>query len=131
MARVARDGVPAEPGGGGGLHGELLRPGVLLLLSEEPSHGYRLLEKLGRDGLYRGPRGVLYRALRSMEREGLLVSRWSDSGLGPPRRVYEATARGREWLDARVPSLRAARVSITRLLHRYGRLAGPQRRLTA
>src|SRR5918992_1317651 len=44
-----------------------LRPCVLLLLREEPAHGYDLLQRLRQFGFMRDDPGRLYRALSALE----------------------------------------------------------------
>lgn len=95
-----------------------VRPAVLVLLKERRSHGYELLERLEELGL-KGDPGSLYRSLRLMEREKLLRSEWSDSGAGPPRRVYTLTARGEKTLEGLVPQLADEARKIGILLKRY------------
>ena len=51
-----------------------LRPCLLLLLREQPAHGYELLERLRTFGFARDP-GGLYRALRGLEQDGFVRSR--------------------------------------------------------
>ena len=78
-------------------------PAVLLLLRNEPAHGYDLLERL--PGIF--PRavdppdpGTFYRLLRSMEDDGAIASSWdTTTQAGPARRVYALTDAGREQLD--------------------------------
>src|ERR671936_479218 len=75
-----------------------LRPCVLLLLREQPSHGYELLERLRPLGVPGDDPGGLYRALRSLERDRLVRSGWTSSATGPDRRIYELTREGTEEL---------------------------------
>ena len=87
--------------GGGGITRRFLKPVVLLLLAEEPYHGYELMSKLkdfGIDHSNMDP-SILYRLLRNIEREGLAESSLNDSGAGPARKVYTLTPEGREVLD--------------------------------
>jgi PadR family transcriptional regulator, regulatory protein PadR len=42
--------------------------------------------------------GTLYPLLSKMRREKLLDYEWKESDVGPPRKYYELTARGREQL---------------------------------
>lgn len=79
------------------VHRGFLQPGILLLLGEEPSHGYALLEKLVDMGVIekRMPLPVIYRVLRRLERDGLAVSDHADSeGRGPSRKVFRLTDEG-------------------------------------
>ena len=102
-----------------GLPKNFIRPCLLLLLSEESSHGYDLLERLGGLGLKAIDPGGLYRALRAMEQEGLVVSQWERSELGPARRTYRTTDEGREWLHAWVGTLRETARVIRGFANRY------------
>jgi poly-beta-hydroxybutyrate-responsive repressor len=97
-----------------------LRPCVLLLLREQPSHGYELLERLQPFGFSGEDPGGLYRALRVLERDGLVRSSWERSTEGPHRRIYELTTRGGEELHRRAKELARARDTLGIFLSRYG-----------
>ncbi|MGH7425598.1 MAG: helix-turn-helix transcriptional regulator [Candidatus Methylomirabilales bacterium] len=103
----------------GGLPRNFLRPCVLLLLKEGATYGYDLLEQLREFGFHRGDPGFLYRTLRSMQTEGLVRSWWQVSDLGPPRRTYEPTEEGEEWLHAWAGALRESLRQLTRFSKRY------------
>ncbi|MBW3620869.1 MAG: helix-turn-helix transcriptional regulator [Actinobacteria bacterium] len=107
---------------GGGLPRSFLRPCLLLLLAETPSHGYDLLEQLAELGLPTADPGGLYRVLRALEREGLVDSRWETSDAGPARRTYELTAEGVEWLHAWAGALAEGRRLVGGFLRRYAQL---------
>jgi poly-beta-hydroxybutyrate-responsive repressor len=96
-----------------------LRPCLLLLLREQPAHGYELLEQLRPLGFGRDDPGGLYRALRSLERDGLVHSGWEASTAGPDRRVYELTRAGMEELHRRAKELARARETLDVFLSRY------------
>lgn len=104
---------------GGGLPRNFLRPCLLLLLAEMPSHGYDLLERLGQLGLPAADPGGLYRLLRALERDGLVSSRWETSETGPARRTYELTPEGDEWLHAWAGALAEGRRIVGAFLERY------------
>src|ERR671936_905368 len=63
-----------------------MRSCILLLLREEPAHGYDLLQRLRPLGFERDDPGRLYRALRWLEGEKLVRSTWEPSETGPDRR---------------------------------------------
>ncbi|MEJ5199561.1 MAG: helix-turn-helix transcriptional regulator, partial [Anaerolineae bacterium] len=67
-----------------------LEPCLLLLLRDDATHGYNLLDALDRFGFAPGTvdASVVYRILREMEGEGWVSSQWDTAGSGPPRRVY-------------------------------------------
>lgn len=98
-------------------------PALLLLLAEEPRHGYRLVGALHSLGLERASRPSVYRALAALERDGLLES-WSAQQLaGSTRRVYGLTAAGHEQLDAWMELVSVERDALDHAIFRYRRLA--------
>jgi len=96
-----------------------LRPSLLLLLREQPAHGYELLERLQALGFKSSDPGGLYRGLRKLEEEGLVHSAWEPSGTGPHRRIYEITRAGMEDLHGRAKGLAEARSTLDTFLVRY------------
>ena len=96
-----------------------LRPCILLLLREQPAHGYDLLERLRPLGFLRDDPGRLYRALRSLEAEGLVRSAWEGSDSGPDRRVYELTRAGMEELHRGAKAIDETRRALQAFLGRY------------
>ena len=105
-----------------------LRPCLLLLLREQPAHGYELLERLGTFGFGRDDPGGLYRALRALERDGLVRSAWQPSAAGPDRRIYELTRRGMEELHASAKALLGTRETLGVFLSRYEEFVALDRR---
>lgn len=89
-----------------GLPPEFLRSCLLLLLAEEPSHGYHLWDQVAGLGVDMDS-GTVYRHLRAMEDEGLVRSQWQLSDSGPPRRTYELTAGGTRCLRASEQAVRS------------------------
>lgn len=97
-----------------------LRPCLLLLLREQPAHGYELLERLRPLGFVRDDPGGLYRALRGLERDGLVRSAWEPSSAGPDRRIYELTRAGMQELHRRAKSVAETADTLDVFLSRYG-----------
>lgn len=83
---------------GGSGRGALVEPAAFAALLSGGAHGYdvrrEISELMGGD-LEVDP-GGLYRVLRRLEDEGLVISAWSEGESGPQRRDYELTADGRE-----------------------------------
>ena len=73
---------------------------ALVMLREEGSYGYELMELLEEGGFGQVNPGTLYRKLRWMEREGLCNSEWETSNGSPGGRVYSLTDAGEEYLEA-------------------------------
>jgi PadR family transcriptional regulator, regulatory protein PadR len=106
---------------------DFLRSCVLLLLREQPSHGYDLLERLQPFGFGRSDPGGLYRALRALERDGFVHSSWEHSTAGPDRRIYELTRAGKEELHRRATELLRGRETVNVFLSRYGEFVSVER----
>ena len=64
-----------------------MEPCILLLLTAERSHGYELMEKLGHFGFdgTSSDMATLYRTLRQLEEDNMVVSAWEEGSQGPPR----------------------------------------------
>jgi PadR family transcriptional regulator PadR len=101
-----------------------LRPCLLLMLAEGPSHGYELLEQVRRLGLRGAEPSALYRSLRAMEREELVSSYWEMSRSGPPRRTYLLSEAGHGALRASVDALQDVQRLLANVLDRYDNLIG-------
>lgn len=109
-----------------------LRPCLLMLLREQPGHGYDLLERLRAFGFDRSDPGRLYRSLRKLEDEGLVHSAWEPSTSGPARRIYDITRPGAEELHRAAKGLAEAGAIIGVFLSRYGEFVElPSRRRAA
>jgi PadR family transcriptional regulator, regulatory protein PadR len=78
--------------------GNWLTPVALVLLREESSYGYELMERLEEFGFEQITAGTLYRAHRRMEQEGLCKSEWETPEGGPARRTYSITEAGESYL---------------------------------
>ncbi len=105
----------------GGQPKNFLQPCLLLLLYQHPSHGYDLLDRLAQAGLSIGAPdpAAVYRTLRQMERDGLVISRWDPSSHGPPRRTYELSSEGEDLLHTWAQSIRQNRKVLDRYLTLY------------
>ena len=71
---------------------------VLKALSKGHAYGFEIMDVTGL------PSGTTYPILRRFERDGLVRSRWEESGSAhdegrPARRLYELTPDGRDALD--------------------------------
>lgn len=78
---------------------------ILLGLLDEPHSGYDLKKMFDQSlrNFWRAELSQIYPLLQRMEDDGLLSSRASESDIGPTRREYRRTAKGRRqllaWLD--------------------------------
>ena len=94
-------------------------PAVLLVLRDNPGHGYELLEAPGAHAGRADRQGNLYRILRSLERDGLVDSTWDDNAPGPAKRVYVITQSGRRVLAQWVEAFSKIESQIERFRKRY------------
>jgi PadR family transcriptional regulator len=77
-----------------------ITPVALVLLREESSYGYELMERLEQFDFEQISAGTLYRTLRRMEQEGLCKSTRERFEGGPARRMYSITDSGEAYLAA-------------------------------
>ncbi len=101
----------------------ILEPMMLLLMAQEPVHGYGLLERLNNTfGVSELPPQTIYRALQDMESRGWIVAEWDmDSAQGPPRKVYTITDSGLTSLEAWSNEIETLRQMLKTFLERYQR----------
>lgn len=71
---------------------------VLQFLDVQPMHGYQIITKIRRSfGVYFGPSSI-YPLLASLEKKGHVESRWNMES-ERPRKVYELTSQGKNFLE--------------------------------
>jgi len=95
---------------------------LLLLIAENPAHGYDLPALLQSLGVLVADRGVVYRALRLLEADAVLSSTWDDSRDGPRRRTYRITPAGLERVATLAGGFREVDAHMAAFLSRYRRL---------
>jgi poly-beta-hydroxybutyrate-responsive repressor len=97
-----------------------LEPSILLLLLDNPCHGYEIITRLPELGFSRNPidPGAVYRTLRHMEENEFVNSVWDVTGSGPAKRQYTITTEGREHLLLWAEMLEGRRQAIDSFLLR-------------
>jgi poly-beta-hydroxybutyrate-responsive repressor len=98
---------------------KLIRPAVLTVLAGGDLHGYAIVQRIGEMSIFRGQSpdaAGVYRALRAMEKEGMLTCQWDVSGRGPAKRQYRLTPPGRQCLEQWAMTLEQYRQAIGDLL---------------
>jgi DNA-binding PadR family transcriptional regulator len=96
-----------------------LLPALLLLLAEEPRHGYSLAKGVHALQVGRVDRPSVYRALAQLEADGLIGSPPQALGTGQSRRVYSLTEQGEQVLRRWMGVIKQERDGLDRVLRRY------------
>jgi DNA-binding PadR family transcriptional regulator len=78
-----------------------IRAAILVLLGEEPMHGYQIIQELSErtGGVWQPSPGSVYPTLQQLQDEDLVRETASESG----KRIYELTDAGREQAAATTP----------------------------
>jgi PadR family transcriptional regulator len=102
----------------------LFIPSILLLLKDEPSHGYSLLKKLAEVGVVDAKMdpSSIYKVLRMLEEQGLAVSAYGSGERGPARKVYRLTKNGDDTLTNMVALIDRATEVIAWFKDKYKKL---------
>ncbi len=95
---------------------------LLLLIAETPAHGYDLVERLCELGLPDVDSAAVYRALRTLDDDGLLESWWEGSGSGPARRRYRLSPAGAATLEAWAATVHNSASCLSAFLVRHRQL---------
>ncbi len=72
---------------------------LLVMLKDLDLHGYEIMKELRENFAVVSDPGTVYRALRQLERDGYIASRWDSQEQGPARRVYALTDAGTAALE--------------------------------
>lgn len=73
---------------------------ILLMIKKKPWYGYELISEISKWDIIAAKESTIYPLLRRMQKEEYLESTWQDSQEGlPPRKYYQLTARGCEYLE--------------------------------
>ncbi len=98
---------------------------LLLLLAEQPRHGYELAESLRMSEFEGITTSTVYRELAKLEDDGLVRSFWQSSqARGPARRMYELTECGRADLVGCADDVRRLMSHLDEFLDRFASVDG-------
>ena len=92
---VAADNASEQPGWPGDWLRGVLELCVLGVLSNGPTYGYAIAQRLGTAGLGTVKGGTLYPLLGRLETDGLVAATWQAGEAGPGRKFFELTPVGR------------------------------------
>lgn len=94
---------------------------LLLLLGQRPSHGYELIQRLNEADFRSGEAdaATVYRNLRRMDKDGLIMSHWEVGESGPGRRLYKLTVQGEDSLKAWAKYITQQKARLENFLQAY------------
>lgn len=101
-----------------------LVPALLLVLSEEPSHGYELTEKYSEFGFTDAGSdpGAVYRTLKLLGSDGFIKAKWKTDEPGPAKKIYSITADGLKLLSSWTKEIKERKKTFELFLKRYNKL---------
>jgi PadR family transcriptional regulator PadR len=89
---------------------------LLSVMEEEPAYGYEMTKRLAERGLPVVGEGSIYPVLGRLESAGLVSTFRAASNGGPPRKYYQASARGKRALRDGIEDWRAVRDALDGVL---------------
>lgn len=95
-----------------------LLPAILLLLSEQPGHGYELVARLRELCFGHVDHPAVYRALAQLEADGMVAAS-AETVAGQARRVHRLTASGDEALRVWMGVIKQEHDALSNVLKRY------------
>ncbi|MEJ2429478.1 MAG: helix-turn-helix transcriptional regulator [Deltaproteobacteria bacterium] len=110
---------------GQGKRERYLQPSLLMGLLLKQSYGYELIQSIQEFGFVEGqaPPGMVYRHLRQLEGDGLVISEWETEGSGPAKRIYRLTGDGLEVLELWVEHMERQTQKLGKFIERYRSLS--------
>lgn len=101
--------------------GRFIEACLLCLLKEEKAYGYSLMERLSDFGFEDDTlnMSIIYRNLKRMEADDLVISSWEESEQGPDRKIYSITPKGCDELDSWIFLLKDRKERITSIISKY------------
>ena len=76
----------------------ILQGSILAIIGQKETYGYEISQALSQHGFGTISEGTIYPLLLRLEKGGLIVARFMDTGSGPKRKYYTLTDTGREEL---------------------------------
>ncbi|MHC1729107.1 MAG: helix-turn-helix transcriptional regulator [Syntrophobacteraceae bacterium] len=98
-----------------------IQPSILLALYLDPAYGYQLIQNIQEFGFVEGmaPPGMIYRHLRQLEEDALVLSEWQTEDAGPAKRIYQLTDEGREMLTIWIGYMEKQAETLNTFVKRY------------
>jgi len=99
---------------------KIVQPAILAALVKEELHGYKVIQRVAASAMFNGnkpdPTGI-YRHLKIMESNGLIISRWETVDSAPAKRIFKITANGYDCLRTWIQTLEEYKSTIETFLY--------------
>lgn len=89
---------------------------LLSIISDEPSYGYEMVNKLRERGLDLASEGSIYPLLSRLQKQGVIEGYLVQSSEGPARKYYRMSEKGTEVLEQWTSDWRDFRSSVDAVL---------------
>lgn len=93
---------------------------ILAVLSQKPTYGYEITERLAAYGFGQIAEGTIYPLLLRLEKNGLAQAEYRTSEIGPRRKYYALTDQGRAELHTFLASYHELTHAVGQLLSDIG-----------
>ncbi|HJC73949.1 MAG TPA: PadR family transcriptional regulator [Candidatus Mediterraneibacter faecavium] len=90
---------------------------ILAVISKDETYGYEISRQLGEYGFGSIAEGTIYPLLLRLEKNGLVTAVYRQSELGPKRKYYSLTDKGRTELEQFAENYRELSSAVERLFH--------------
>ena len=90
---------------------------ILAVISKDEIYGYEISRQLGEYGFGSIAEGTIYTLLLRLEKNGLVTAVYRQSELGPKRKYYSLTDKGRTELEQFAENYRELSSAVERLFH--------------
>ena len=71
---------------------------ILHIIKNKETYGYEIVEELKLSGFYNMTEGTVYPILTRLIKKGLIIGTFKKSAIGPKRKYYYITEKGRDYL---------------------------------
>ena len=73
---------------------------ILHIIKNNETYGYEILEELKNSGFYAMTEGTVYPILQRLSKKGFIFGAYKKSTIGPKRKYYYISPKGRDYLDS-------------------------------
>ena len=91
---------------------------ILHIIKNNETYGYEIVEELKLSGFYSMTEGTVYPILIRLARKGYILATYKKSSIGPKRKYYYITEKGRDYLEGFYESFDELKAATENVLER-------------